>query len=182
MCGLSPGMHNLRKRLRCGEDDEQNDAVRTKRIQRVQTPSPPATCSSAFTQGDNAMDVTPNTDVTSRQQPVPFTFQERLARELQQLVSPKGSGALIGNSLVDHELPNYASLELNNQFSATSNQLPSQPPLYTPMSSPQTSPRKDQLESPSTQRRMVGFRMGYRRDCEKCRQGCPGHYLHVLTG
>ncbi|KAI8823506.1 uncharacterized protein EV422DRAFT_521250 [Fimicolochytrium jonesii] len=33
--------------------------------------------------------------------------------------------------------------------------------------------------SPGTPQRTL-FSMGFRKDCEKCRQGVPGHYMHVM--
>ncbi|KAJ3024220.1 hypothetical protein HKX48_004493 [Thoreauomyces humboldtii] len=65
-------------------------------------------------------------------------------------------------------------------------------PVSTPMPSPQrclhphqscamevaTSVGAAVPVSPRTQRAAM-FSMGYRRDCEKCRQGVPGHYMHV---
>ncbi|KAI8917691.1 hypothetical protein DFJ77DRAFT_315249 [Powellomyces hirtus] len=61
-------------------------------------------------------------------------------------------------------------------------------PVCTPMPSPQRNTASAMKAdgsashpvSPRTQRSML-FSMGYRKDCEKCRQGVPGHYMHVMN-
>ncbi|KND01970.1 uncharacterized protein SPPG_02477 [Spizellomyces punctatus DAOM BR117] len=53
--------------------------------------------------------------------------------------------------------------------------------LYTPVPSPQRSPGRAPGSAPMSpgMHRQI-FSMGFRRDCDKCRMGVPGHYMHVM--
>ncbi|KAJ3170220.1 hypothetical protein HDU88_008847 [Geranomyces variabilis] len=44
-------------------------------------------------------------------------------------------------------------------------------PVFTPMPSPQRGGQRGGMQ----------VTMGFRKDCEKCRQGVPGHYMHLMN-